>query len=283
MSMPAPTTNDDSLKNSLISSAAVHLVAALFLYFGLPHLMPPLSVPHPPVPFEIVELADMTNTRVKDPEPQTKPPEPEPPKPQPKPEQAVAPTPPPPPKPEPPQPMQAKPAEEAEALKAAAVPKPKPKPPEAKPQADEFNKLLKNLENNKKPEAPKVADTKPDAKTSTQPATSQASSLSNRLSISAEDALRRQVSNCWNINPGARDAQNLIVEVIIDVNPDRTARAAEIVDKSRYASDSFFRAAADAAVRAVLRNPKCSPLELPADEYEKWKRIDFTFDPRDIL
>ena len=41
-------------------------------------------------------------------------------------------------------------------------------------------------------------------------------------------------------------------------------------------------AAADSAVRAV-RNPKCSPLELPADKYDQWKRIDFTFDPRDML
>jgi len=162
------------------------------------------------------------------------------------------------------------------------VPKPKPKPPEVKPQADEFNKLLKNLEINKKPETPKVTETKPDAKAVTQPATSQASSLSSRLSISEEDALRRQISSCWNIDPGMRDAQTMVVEVTIDVNPDRTVQNAEIVDKSRYASDSFFRAAADRAVRA-LHNPRCSPLELPADKYDQWKHIHFTFDPRDVL
>ncbi len=81
---------------------------------------------------------------------------------------------------------------------------------------------------------------------------------------------------------GARDAQNLIVEVIIDVNPDRTVQHAEIVDKSRMATDSFFRAAAEAALRAFY-NPLCTPLELPADKYDQWKRIDFTFDPRDQL
>ena len=81
---------------------------------------------------------------------------------------------------------------------------------------------------------------------------------------------------------GARDAKNLIVELTLDVNPDRTVANAEIVDKSRYASDSFFRAAADSAMRAV-RNPRCSPLELPADKYDQWKHIDFTFDPRDML
>jgi hypothetical protein len=81
---------------------------------------------------------------------------------------------------------------------------------------------------------------------------------------------------------GAKDAQNLIVEIMIDVNPDRTVQHAEIVDQTRLATDTYFRAAAEAALRA-LKSPKCSPLELPADKYEEWKRIDFTFDPRDML
>jgi len=107
-------------------------------------------------------------------------------------------------------------------------------------------------------------------------------SFSDRLTISEEDALRRQVEQCWNPPVGARDAQNLIVEIIIDVNPDRTVADTEIVDKLSYASNPFFRAAADAAVRAV-RNPKCNPLELVPENYDQWKRINFTFDPRDML
>ncbi len=272
MSMPAPTMNDDGLKKSLTVSAVAHVVALLFLYFGLPHLMPPLPVPHTPVSFQIVEISDLTNTRVKDEEPVEKKAEPEPPKPQPKPEQM---TPPPTPQTEAVKPPEPK----AEALKAAPVPK--PKPPEPKAVAQDFSKLLKNLET-KKPEVQKPAETKTDSKAPSQPATSQASSLSSRLTISEEDALRRQISNCWNAPVGARDAQNLIVEIVIDVNTDRTVMNAEIVDKGRYASDSFFRAAADSAIRAV-RNPKCSPLELPADKYDQWKRINFTFDPRDML
>ena len=93
--------------------------------------------------------------------------------------------------------------------------------------------------------------------------------------------MRRQISLCWNPPIGARDAQNLIIELLIDVNPDRTVANVDLVDKGRYGSDSFFRAAADSAIRAV-RSPKCSPLELPVDKYEQWKRIDFTFDPRDM-
>jgi outer membrane biosynthesis protein TonB len=217
------------------------------------------------VPFEIVEIADITNTRVEEPKPEVKPPEP-PPKPAEKPQ---------------PQQLQAlpqpKPPEPVEALKPAE----KPKPPEPKKATQEdFAKLLKNLETNKKTDAPKT-DAKADSKQPAQVA-SQAPSLSNRLTISEEDLLRRQIQQCWNMPVGARDAQNLIVEVIITVNPDRTVQNAEVVDKSRMATDSFYRAAGEAALRA-LYSPKCSPLELPADKYDQWKQIDFTFDPRDML
>lgn len=261
------TVSDSSLKPSLVVSAGLHLAMFLFLYFGLPTIFTPPASRHPPVPFEIVEIADLTNTRVKEPELQTRPPEPPPPKPEnkPKPEQVQA----------LPQPK----PEEAEALKA--MPKPKPKPPEAKPQLNEFSKLLKNLEANKKPETPKT-ESKSETKQPAREASSQAPALSDRLTISEEDALRRQISQCWNMPIGARDAHNLIVEVVIEVNPDRTVRNAEIVDKVRMATDSFYRAAAESALRA-LYNPRCTPLEVPADKYEQWKRINFTFDPRDML
>jgi hypothetical protein len=77
------------------------------------------------------------------------------------------------------------------------------------------------------------------------------------------------------------------VEIHIEVAPDRTVLKAYIDEKyrSRYQSDPAFRAAADAAVRAVRRS---SPLELLPDEftastYEQWRYIVFTFDPRDMF
>ena len=261
------TVNDDSLKNSLAVSAGLHILFMLFLYFGLPVLFKPLPSHHDPVPFEIVEIADLTNTRVEKPEEQQKPPAP-PPAPAPK-AQTAPPTPP----------------KAEEKVEAVPLPKPaeKPKPPqEVKPKEDNFSKLLKDVAKLKPQEVAKTPDTKSDTK---QPAVEQKSlapTLSTRLTISEEDALRRQISQCWLAPIGARDAQNLVVEILIDVNPDRTVQQATIVDQSRVATDGFYRAAAEAALRAV-RNPKCSPLELPADKYDEWKRIDFTFDPRDML
>ena len=276
--MMRTTVNDDGLKNSLMFSGGLHFLLMLFMYFGLPHLIRPLPSHHEPVPFEIVEIADITNTRIKEPEEKPQPPQPQ-----------AKPTPPAPthqqPQPAPPSPATpakaVEPIPQAESLKPTPVERVKPKET-PKPQPDLLASVLKNVARLKPAEAVKSPDTKADAKQPAQEAKSMAPTLSNRLTITEEDLLRRQIQQCWNMPIGARDAQNLIVEVTIDVNPDRTVQHAEIVDQSRMASDSFFRAAAEAALRA-LRNPKCSPLAVPADKYDQWKRIDFTFDPRDML
>ena len=62
--------------------------------------------------------------------------------------------------------------------------------------------------------------------------------VSSRLTITDGDTLRRQIEQCWNPSASVRDAQNLTVETIIKVNPDRTVANTEIVDKERYRRDS---------------------------------------------
>ena len=81
--LPTVTSQNDSMRRSVGVSASMHIVLLLLLYFGLPSIMKPLPVPSNPVPFEIVDIADMTNTSVK-----PKPEEPKPPEPPPKPEEA---------------------------------------------------------------------------------------------------------------------------------------------------------------------------------------------------
>ena len=78
------------------------------------------------------------------------------------------------------------------------------------------------------------------------------------------------------------NAQDLAVEVKVVVNQDRTVASAEIVDKSRYNTDSFFRTMADSAVRAV-QSPKCSPLRLPEDKYTLWHNMTIVFDPKEMF
>jgi biopolymer transport protein ExbD len=103
-----------------------------------------------------------------------------------------------------------------------------------------------------------------------------------KAGIDLAETAKHQLMRCWNAPIGAADAVNFRVELIIDKNPDGTVKATDIVDKSRYASDPPFHALADSAVRAA-HNPKCNPLDLPADTYDYWKHIDAIFDPRDML
>lgn len=175
--------------------------------------------------------------------------------------------------------------------KAAEKPSLEKKPEKKKPVKDdgagdkqkqeEFNSILKNLlgaPDDATPEGDKVdAPVDPTTKNSgTAPTTSET------LQLSEMDALRYQLAKCWNIPSGAMNAEDLIVDIYIEVNPDRTVKSAEIMDQMRYNTDDFFRAAADSARRAVF-NPMCTPLQLPPDKYDVWKEIRIRFNPKDMF
>ncbi len=147
-------------------------------------------------------------------------------------------------------------------------------------QQKDFSSVLKNLvaEDEKPKSAPPVPDMKVDEKADS----GQQAPLGQKMTMSEEDALRRQLERCWNVPFGAKDAQDMVVEIFMVINPDRTLREARVVNISRYNSDSFFRAAADSALRAV-RNPLCSPFELPADKYDLWKTTTVTFNPSQMF
>ena len=73
--------------------------------------------------------------------------------------------------------------------------------------------------------------------------------------------------------------------LLITVNPDRMVKNVRVQDQLRYSSDSFYRAAADAARRAVY-HPDCKVLDIPpeySEFYDEWKEIEFNFDPAEML
>lgn len=160
-----------------------------------------------------------------------------------------------------------------------APPKPKETSKPAAEKKDDFQSLLRNLMPDSKIEAARES--------ADDPALSDEESLpvprlGERITVSEEDALRRQLGRCWNVMAGAKYAEDLAVEVKVIVNPDRTVQRASILDQGRYGRDPHYRAAADAALRA-LRNPLCSPLALPPEKYESWKTTIIRFDPREML
>lgn len=88
-----------------------------------------------------------------------------------------------------------------------------------------------------------------------------------------------QLYKCWQAKTGARFTEDAIVKIRISVSPERKILSAIVIDQWRYSQDSYFRAAADQAVRA-LHSPQCEILNLPPNKYDDWKDIIVTYDPQ---
>ena len=178
-----------------------------------------------------------------------------------------------------------KPRAKPEAPKVVFTPKPrtKPAPPAEAPNFDP-TRIAALLDQRAEPEPPAVqaADAAPPEPP---PVISRNAPLQDRpLTISEIDAFRDQIQRCWSVPAGAVDARNLVVSLLIFLNPDGSlARAPEIIDRARMdrPGQEFFRAAAESAVRAVL---KCEPYDmLPVEIYEFWREIELKFDPQEML
>ena len=289
-----------SMKLALGVSAILHLSFLIIGMVGLPYIKKPPLLPPKPIAVEILEISEETTANKPPVESRVKPKEETPPEPLKAPPKVAAP-----PKVDTKAPPKIKPIEQPPKVKETKKPEPKvppppkeklekPKPPEPKkeePKKEEaaaveddlFQSVLKNLQ-----EAPDAATpVTPEKKAEVKPAEkSPLARFSERLSASEVDAivraLDRQFSSCWNLMAGARNAENITVTLKLTVNQDRTVRTARIADQWRYNNDTFYRAAADSALRAV-RHPNCEVLDLPADKYELWKELTFNFNPASQL
>jgi outer membrane biosynthesis protein TonB len=278
-------------------SALLHMAVIAIGYYGLPHLR---RMPLPetqPIMVDLVEVSDITNAPSPTPKPKEKPKE----EPPPEPEQVVKASPvektPPPepepeaepePKPEPEPPLEAEPAPPVETKPvapprlAALKPLRKPKPPDA------FASVLKTVADLKRktPSSKKEEDEKTpktlDEQVSKALASKKGFDSSQSVTISEIDLVRQQIARCWNLPAGAKDAENLVIEINLKMNPDGTVREARIRETGRLQTDSFFRAVAESALRAVL-NPSCNPFKLPRDKYARWKTITLSFNPKEMF
>ncbi len=287
------------MRDGIIYSIGLHLVVLVLAIFGLPFLRPDPPPLDQVITVEIVTIADKT-TSIEPPSkarPQPKPkpkpaPKPEPVEQRPKPkapEPQVAAVPPPPetepiplpkPKPKPKPQVKAKPKPQAKAkpeTKRAAKPRVKATPrakPRRERQQDDMLAALRSVDEFEK-NAPRTdAPPKKDDKRTP------VASLDSRLTISELDALKQQLYRCWNVQLGARDPESLVVLIRVTMRPDREVLGTEVLDRSGRMGDSFYRAMAESAVKAVR---KCSPLRLPAGKYAQWKTFTFRFDPREMV
>lgn len=296
------------MRKAFLYSVLFHVAIAAVALIGIPGGGPLDIDPTEIIDVEIADLTQTTERRAPNPEPRPEPePEPEPvaepepvPEPEPEPEEEqVAMLPPQPePVPEPPAP-ESLPADVAqpEIPPIPVIPRAKPTPPKE----DEFEMMLKDLQKDletepeeKEPEkTPKpepdfledlarALDTPEDEPEPLQERAQKAPILGNKLTISEIDAVRRQIEPCWRVHVGARNPEELVVEIYVQMNRNGTVRRADVVDKSRMGSDRSYRAAAESALRALTSN-KCSPLNLPLDKYDRWKEMTLRFDPSQMV
>ncbi len=265
---------------SLTYSLMLHVVLVLLAAFGLPVLLPDKPDPTPMVmSVDLLPISEISNVK-----PSDKPIQEEKKAPSVKTTKPVEPTvkeKPPEPKPPEPQKTEPKPPEKAEAL-----PGEKPKPEEKKKEEKkvdpkEFAALLNKLKQEAKPE-PKTAK---DATSAEANKTKSDAPYDDSLpmSMTEKDSIRSQFIPCWRMPAGAKDPQSLAARIKIQLMPDGTVQSATLASDQagRYASDTFFRAAADAAMRAVHQ---CSPLKgLPPEKYGSWREMELNFNPLDMM
>ena len=96
----------------------------------------------------------------------------------------------------------------------------------------------------------------------------------DKLTQTEIDKLRNYISKCWDTSIGASEVK-IIIPLKISANMDGSVNSVEIDDQSRYVKDTFYRATADSARRAVL---DCSPLPFPKNKAARFKSFFFDFD-----
>ncbi len=274
-------------KSSLTLAIGLHVLVIVASIISFPWLKKDFEIPTA-VSVELVDISQMAQTvkvapkPVKEEKKEEKPPENKPP---PAPTNTAT---------EPVTPVKEKVDEKKEELKKDEVLVDENAPPEKKiekkdekkkkvtqaPPQKDFTSVLKNLAAQK--EKPIPAPATPDIKTDSTPTPGQNLPIGPKMTMTEMDALRVQLQGCWNVPIGAKDADKLQVDIFMVISPERTLLSAKVVDSSRYNNDSFFRAMADSALRAV-RNPLCSPFQLPPDKYETWKATTVTFDPSQMF
>jgi len=100
-----------------------------------------------------------------------------------------------------------------------------------------------------------------------------------RMSLSEIDAFRSQIRACWSVPAGAKNAENLLVRVRVQLDPTGRPIAKKIINRAQL-TDSFFLSAAESVLRAIER---CQPYKMPPEKYESWREMELNFDPSKML
>ena len=191
------------------------------------------------------------------------------------------------PKPKPKKQVKAKPKPKSKPKKVVKKSKPKPKKLAAKPKAKPKPVAKKKKEFdpdniaallNKAPDAGSRTTAGLEPKKKPEPAKGRSNGRDLSMTFNEIDALRAKISQCWNPPVGGLGADAIKVKLRLRLREDGVlSREPEVVNRQ---GSPFFRAAADAAVRAVML---CQPYQLPPRKYAMWRDMILNFDPKEMF
>jgi colicin import membrane protein len=111
------------------------------------------------------------------------------------------------------------------------------------------------------------------------PAVGYVHGLATQLSQDEIAALKRRITECWNVPAGAKDAQNLTVIFRVMFRQDGTVERGPVLVGASPGSP-FGPAFADSGKRAILQ---CQPYTmLRPEHYKSWRDIEIQFKPEDL-
>lgn len=107
--------------------------------------------------------------------------------------------------------------------------------------------------------------------------------LDQVLSISEKDFISSKLRECWNIDGGAQNLDEIVVEVKAFINKDGSVRDVKILNKQNYPAFSSVSESAKRAVYICAGKGTESPFYILsqkyADHYGDWKEIYLRFSP----
>ena len=107
--------------------------------------------------------------------------------------------------------------------------------------------------------------------------------LDQVLSISEKDFISSKLRECWNIDGGAQNLDEIVVEIKAFINKDGSVRDVKILNKQNYPAFSSVSESAKRAVYICAGKGTESPFHILsqkyADHYGDWKEIYLRFSP----
>ena len=265
-----------SLNREITLSTVLHILVGLSAFIVLP-TPEKISLPDYALPIDVITIDEFTRMTIQDPQPEKKTDQ----------DEEIE---------KPPVNIRQEAAPPAQVDNTDAMPLPEPKPNAAETLSEQLPAPV-NLVGNAvplarprpvKPERKPLLDTAavqalldktPDLLEPTPPKPLANLPPGERMSLSEIDAFRAQIRACWSVPAGAKNAENLLVRVRVQLDPSGRPIAKKIINRAQL-TDSFFLSAAESVLRAIER---CQPYKMPLEKYESWREMELNFDPSKML